>query len=302
MNARTLAARRAKGIVYALLGLASFAIAASPSDARAGSKEACVEAHGRGQDLRDRGQLTSAKQAFMACAQSSCPTLIQGDCARFAEEVERLLPSVSFAARDDGGTDLPTTTVFVDGVMVTMRLDDGRSFELDPGKHVIRFSHAGRDSTLEVVLNQGEKGRTIVATFVSPKSATQQQANAPKQALEPRRPTFPLVIAGAGAAAIIAGGTLFVLGSSKLPSNCSMSTHDCAAPPGDNAFNEAHSAASMMNLGVGVGAVGAAALVSGLVWYWTRSPSVPAQEKSAAKLVQPWIGKSSGGVSIGSTF
>jgi hypothetical protein len=58
----------------------------------------------------------------------------------------------------------------------------------------------------------------------------------------------------------------------------------------------------MMNLGIGMGVGGAAVLVSSLIWYWSRPPTLPNQEKASAKVIQPWIGKSSGGLSFGSTF
>jgi phytoene/squalene synthetase len=34
-------------------------------------------------------QITRARQLFLACAQSSCPNLIQGDCARFGDAVAK---------------------------------------------------------------------------------------------------------------------------------------------------------------------------------------------------------------------
>src|SRR4051812_42136679 len=135
--------------------------------AAAASKEECLDSHSRGQDLREKGLLTRARQTFLTCAQSSCPNLIQGDCAKFAEELDRLVPSVSFSARDARSGDLPNTTVYVDDLLVANRLDDGKSYDFDPGKHVIRYVHDGKETVLKVVLNQGDKGRTLVATFAS---------------------------------------------------------------------------------------------------------------------------------------
>ena len=95
---------------------------------------------------------------FMTCAESGCPGLIQSDCARYGDDLDRVVPSVSFGARDGASTDLPHTTVYVDDQLVAMRLDDGKSYELDPGKHTVRFVHDGKESTMNVVLNQGERG------------------------------------------------------------------------------------------------------------------------------------------------
>ena len=43
-------------------------------------------------------------------------------------------------------------------------LDDGKPYDLDPGKHAVRFVHEGRETTVTVVLNQGEELR-YVASF-----------------------------------------------------------------------------------------------------------------------------------------
>ncbi len=65
------------------------------------------------------------------------------------------MPSVTFSARDGSAADLPVTTVYVDDTLMTSRLDDGRTYELDPGKHTVRFVHEGKETSLKVVLNQG---------------------------------------------------------------------------------------------------------------------------------------------------
>src|SRR5690606_26319916 len=85
------------------------------------SKEQCLESHSRGQDAKQQGKVTLARKLFMTCAQASCPSLVQSDCARFADELERVQPSLSFAARDGRGNDLPDTTVYVDGGLVLTR-------------------------------------------------------------------------------------------------------------------------------------------------------------------------------------
>ena len=300
---RKLATRRvaaAAGVSFA----AMLSVLLVPSrECAAASKDECVDAHGRGQDLRQEGQLTRARQMFMTCAQSSCPSLIQGDCARFSDELERLLPTVTFGARDGGGeTDLPDTTVYVDGTLVTSRLDDGKAYDFDPGKHTVRFVHDDKDTTLNVVLNQGEKGRVLLATFADlhPKPVATTQAPAAQPT--PKRPMFPLAVAGLGAAALVTGGVLLGLGMSKIPANCSMSSRDCAAPPGDPVFNDAHSSIALANLGMGVGLGGAALLAGGLIWYFVQPTKMPSTEAAVARTVSPWLGRGAGGVAFIGNF
>src|SRR5262245_57580496 len=106
-------------IVCALASLLSSPVAS----AEPLSKEQCVEAHGRGQDAREQGKITLARKLFMTCAQASCPALVQGDCARFTDDLMRQQSSLTFVARDAQGADLPDTTVYVDDQLVATRLD-----------------------------------------------------------------------------------------------------------------------------------------------------------------------------------
>src|SRR5438270_9544454 len=103
-------------VVVILAALGSAAVAGGPS------KEACIDAHSKGQDARDAGKLSLARKLFLTCAQSTCPELIQGDCAKFTDDLEREQPTVSFVARDGQNADLPDTAVYVDGVLVATRL------------------------------------------------------------------------------------------------------------------------------------------------------------------------------------
>lgn len=297
MFSRTLTKRHS--IVIAAVAIAATLVSVPPRECAAAAKDECVDAHSRGQDARGKGQLTRARQLFLACAQSSCPSLIQGDCARFGEDIERLLPTVSFVARDSRSADLPNTSVYVDEVLLTTRLDDGRTFELDPGKHVVRFVHDGKDTTLKVVLNQGEKGRVLSATFAAagpaPSPTPPPITSTPPAPPAPSRPVFPLFVAGVGGAAVVTGGVLFALGINKVPANCSVGNHDCAAPPGDAAFNDARSGVSMANLGAGIGIGGAVVLVTGLVLYFTSSATAPT---TTGQLVQPWMARGANGIAL----
>jgi hypothetical protein len=250
------------------------AICLFSASSRAGAREECVDAHSRAQDLREKGQLARARQTFLSCAQSACPTLIQQDCARNSEDLGQLVPTVTFSARDANAADLPVTTVYVDDTLFTSRLDDGRTYEIDPGKHTIRFVHDGKETQLKVVLNQGERGRLLVATFIDrapPRKESAETTEPPSN--EPRRSALPLVVAGVGAAAAVTGGVLFGLGSAGVPDQCSTSTRECAAPPNDPSLAKAESSVRLANTGIAVGITGAVTLIGGLVWYLVQPTS-----------------------------
>lgn len=288
---------------------ASILLAASVASAAPPSKEECVEAHGKGQDAREAGQFSQASKYFLTCAQATCPALVQSDCARFVDDMTRLQPSVTFVARDSAQNDLPDTSVFIDGAQVATRLGDGKTHDLDPGRHDVRFVHAGKEITLNVVVTQGEKGRALIGVFPSatspatagptPVSGMPLPTPMPSPAApEAKRSAGPLVLVGVGAAALVAGGVLLGVGLGKVPANCSLSTHECAAPPKDPVFDTASSGVSLANVGAIVGVAGGVTAIGSLIWYFAQTPRLPAKAATATRSIAPWVGPQGAGLSL----
>jgi hypothetical protein len=278
-----------RAVVSAALAVAAFAPEAA---ANAGpSKDQCLEAHSRGQDLREQRRLLRSKEQFLLCSQASCPGAIQADCVKFLEQVDGALSSVSFGARDDDKKDLPDTQVFLDGVLMASRLDDGKVYDADPGPHVVRFVHDGKESTVRVVLTPGDKGRAIFGTFASPLKAAQADSTQPPPA--PGRSALPLVFTGIGAAGLIAGGVLMGVGMAGVPSECSVGSHTCSAPPGSPVYEKAQSSMNLANVGLGVGLAGAAVTTASLIWYFTQSPGKEEEHRGTA--FTPWLAPGAGG-------
>jgi hypothetical protein len=280
--------------------LASFLVGRA-AQAASPMKEECVDAHSKGQDARDGSQFTQAAKLFLVCAQPACPELVRNDCARFADELERLQPTVTFAARDGAQNDLLDTIVYVDGTLVASRLGDGRAHNVDPGRHEVRFLHAGKEVVVHVVVNQGEKGRPLIGTFAT-ESTSGTGSGATPSGPELRRPGAPLALVGIGAAAAVIGGVVFGVGYLKIPSNCSLSTHQCAAPPGDSVFGKASTAVTMIDAGAVVGGVGLVALGGSLAWYFAQPlrPVKAALTRPAAPglAFAPWVGPQGAGLSL----
>jgi hypothetical protein len=265
--------------------LFAVAIGLSPLQASATSKEECLEAHGKGQDLRAEGRLTSARQAILTCAQSVCPALIQDDCAKMADDLARLTPSVSFGARDGSG-DLPNAMVYVDDALITSRLDDGKTYDVDPGKHIVRYVHDGRQTSLTVILAQGEKGRLVVGNFPATTGASSGPVELSAAPPSRGRSAVPLFVGGLGAAAAVAGVVLAEVGRQRMPAECSIDSRECATRPGDPTLVRAESAASMGQAGLGLGIGGASVLVGSLVWYFVQ----PSRDDSRrAFAIQPYL-------------
>lgn len=295
-------------IVFAVLAAAGSAAAQSMS------KHACVDAHSRGQDARDQGRVTFARKLFLSCAQASCPVAVQNDCARLADDLSALQPSVSFVARDDSGTDLPDTSVYVDGLLVATRLD-GKPHEVDPGSHTVRFSHRGRDETVTVVIGSGEKGRAVVARFPAPATPRASgiarvtpRTPAHRPPVQSPRRTYTVTTRSGGAVALAvvggfvaaAGAGIILYGTSQIPDVCDLATNRCAAPAGDPVFERARRGAEKVNIGIAVGSAGVAALIGGLVWY--ASSSTTRTELREQRAVAPWVSGDGAGVAFGGRF
>jgi hypothetical protein len=264
------------------LSSAAFAaiVTVSLGASAAPTKEECLREHSAGQDEREAGRLVEARASFATCSNPACPALVQSDCANYGEQLAQLVPSVSFAARDAQANDLPDTAVYVDDELVAARLDHGHSYELNPGRHRVRFEHAGRTVELRIVINQGEKGRTLIASFGDERRVAPRERRAPKQDLllkleKPTRSSAPLWLAATGGVLAVGGGVVAGIGLSRVPDNCSLSTHQCAAAPGDPAFSDARTGVTLANVGIGVGAAGVVLAVSSLIWYLAAEPESP---------------------------
>jgi len=125
-------------------------------------------------------------------------------------------------------------------------------------------------------------------------------SSADTQGPDSSRSGLPLVLAGLGGAAAIAGVVLIFAGSSKIPAKCDYFSKECTAPPKDPAYDEAKSGAGMINAGIGFTAGGVVALGTGLIWYFAQSTG-----RSAAHLtpgVAPWVNRGTGGLSFRSAF
>src|SRR6185503_20079175 len=122
-----------------------------------------------------------------------------------------------------------------------------------------------------------------------------------RPAQKPRGPrtTHPkgsLAVVITGGVIAVGGAGFAFYGKTQVPSNCNLSTHECAAPPGDKVFGEASSAASNINIGIITAGVGVAVLAGGLVWYFGGAKTEKAEP--TAQAIAPWVSGQAGGVSV----
>jgi hypothetical protein len=175
-----------------------------PVPARADEVAACVKSAENAQTERSAHRLRAARDRLLACAQSSCPTVVRNDCATWLSEVDQLLPSVVVQARDTRGIELFDVKVTVDGELLTSHLD-GLAISVDPGSHVFHFEAEGAPPLQQqLLIREGEKGRALPITLAAPAP--------PSAPTKPAKQIHPLtyVFGGLGVAGV-AGFTYFGL-------------------------------------------------------------------------------------------
>jgi hypothetical protein len=130
-------------------------------------KAECISASDEGQQLRDDGKYTRAREAFARCARESCPLLLRSDCVHWLLDIDQSSASVVVNAKDDKGNDLVDVTVTVDGQPLVSKLD-GKPLAVDPGEHVFRYEAAGFPPVEEhAVIHASEKNRVLNVRFGS---------------------------------------------------------------------------------------------------------------------------------------
>lgn len=142
--------------VAAIAVLASFASVPALADV---TKEQCVDANTKAQDLRRVGKLSAARELLRTCANSACPAMVRDDCTKRLDELEKAQPSIIFRLKDSSGRDVSVVRVMVDGRPLTEKLD-GTALPVDPGEHVFTFTVPDQPPVTQTfVIASGEKER-----------------------------------------------------------------------------------------------------------------------------------------------
>src|SRR5580700_2079532 len=177
-----------KGRPYVCLVPFAVWLFASSADARAdeaSEKAACISASDEGQQLRDDGKYTRAREAFERCARESCPVLLRVDCVHWLLDLDQSSASVVINAKDAKGNDLVDVTVSVDGQVLVSKLD-GKPIPVDPGAHLFRYEAAGLAPMEEhAVIHAAEKNRALNVHFgpaLAPRPAADTTIQGPDQA------------------------------------------------------------------------------------------------------------------------
>jgi hypothetical protein len=196
--------RRAVAVVLALALEWSAEASAHAEATTDPTKEQCVDAYKRNQQLRREGALRAAIKELLVCARDPCPAVLQTDCVEWLRDANARLPSIVVKAHSAAASDLSDVSVTIDGAPLAARLD-GRAIDVDAGAHTFVFAHPGAPSVeKKLLVVEGEKGRIVDVDFVPSGPLVR----------DVRRPvpwTF-YALGGFGLAALGAGATFGSLG------------------------------------------------------------------------------------------
>ncbi len=253
---------------------AVLAIAGPAREARAQDVDTCITASESGKALRKKLDLIAARTAWSECAASTCPDEVSAYCRTRLEDVVKAIPSIVLAAKDGAGHDLVGVTLTIDSSPYDGH-PDGSAIELNPGRHTFAFQVAGQEPvTRDFILNEGERDRreTIVIGAAHAQGSGKVSQEAPiKDAEENSHETLAFVMAGAGAASLIAGGVFGLMSMSAhngYEKNCGSNIG--AAPGQCNAqgVTGEKDAATKGNLATGFLIGGSVLAAAGTTWFF----------------------------------
>ena len=231
--------------------------------ALADDKTRCISASEQGQQLRDDGKYSQARDAFTTCSRDVCPAIVRRDCTRWLAELEELWPSVVFGAKDEAGRDLSAVRVTMDGKPLAGSVD-GKPLFVDPGAHVFRFEAEGHaPMEQDVVMHASEKGRAIDVQFGPgggavaplPRSAGNGARGSPAPEAGDA-PAWAWVLAGV---AVVAFGTEAYFGVSGLSDRSNLEAQPCArtATCNSGSVQAVRNKFAVADVALGVGVVSA---------------------------------------------
>jgi hypothetical protein len=259
----------------------------TPCRAQSITKQMCLTASDKAQQLRLEGKLRGAREQLLVCARNECPGLVRTDCTQWMNEVITALPSVVIGARDWQGHDVFTVRVSIDGAVVADKLD-GKPIELDPGAHSFKYTSDATPAPVEerVLVREGEKNRSLTVTFPAPPGAQTVTPSPPPTVVGPEQPPdhsthrgapSPLAWVFGGLGLGLLGGALYTDISTNndvrsLQTSCGV-TSSCSASAVSNVKTRYTVAAVL--LGVGLASAGVA------TYFFIVRPAAPEPKRAS---------------------
>ena len=252
----------------------------------AGEGNACTGSYEKAQYLRRDKKLRAARKELLTCSQATCPGAIVSDCTTWMSEVDKIIPSVVFDARDPKGQSVADVKVTMDGELLQTKID-GTAVQVDPGNHVFHFEPVeGAPGDQQVLVLEGEKARVI--TFAMGAAATSTTGPQPQPQPQPDQPssgngtrTIAYVVGGVGVASLAVGIIFGAMGSSQASTDKDTANGGCAPNCGADEVSSIKTKLIVSDIFIPVGIVGIGAAV---VLYLTSGGSTHASASTGFNL------------------
>jgi hypothetical protein len=125
----------------------------------------CLAASAASLKSDNEHRLRAERTELLVCAAASCPAEIRAECIRRIEEVNEVLPTITFEARDPAGDELVAVKVVMDDEVLAYSLD-GLALAVDPGPHMFSFEAAGQPTVKKrFVIREAQKNRVELIRF-----------------------------------------------------------------------------------------------------------------------------------------
>jgi len=282
---------RMRALFAMCLGVFAFLYATGAFARDSKKKEECAAAYEKSQELRASDKLHEARDALVVCAQDACPSFVQADCTQWLAEVQRDMPTIVFAAKDQNRVDTAAVVVTLDGAMLLSELD-GKAVAIDPGQHTVRFEHPGADPIeQQIVVREGEKDRVVEVSFapvgadlgrkedpygMSTSTASRDagtKANRPfdRTRLRP----YAYVAGGVGAAGLISFAVFGLVGKSQ---QSDLEHAGCRPDCSQSKVDAIHTKYTLADISLGIGVAGVG---GGVALYFLSRPKTPTHASDA---------------------
>ncbi len=239
-------------VLSALSTMAITTLASVTTDAFAAdapSVDQCLAAHERGQTDRLAGKLAAARQSFVECPSTSCPTEIQADCLRWLRQVEGLLGRLEIAEQ--------VGLITVDG-----EPREPGTLWIEAGLHLVEVKLPDGTTQRETV--RVEAGTSQAVTFPPPPATSPSPVTpAPQDATTEQwsAPVVGISLLGLGAASLIGFGVAAGLGTASYSGLEDQGCAPCAPADVDEVDTRFLVADVMLGVGLGLAGAGVIALI-----------------------------------------
>jgi len=249
------------------------------------TRQQCVDADTKAQELRRADKLMDARTALKTCIDPACPGLVRDDCAQRVDELDRVQPSLVFDVKDGQGRDLLDVKISMDGQPIADRIT-GAAIPVDPGLHSFKLEPRGEKPVLlRLVLHEGEQARHQgVRIGVPPPPPPSSRGSAMR--------TGGVVMGAFGIIGLGVGGVFAGLAASKWSAAQADCSRSSSCTPADNqaANGQRNNALTLATVST-VGFVAGSVLTAGGIVLFVLAPSRSSSEKPRAEgAVVPVLG------------